>query len=198
MPDAFALHPRLLRIHEVLSQRPGRPAQVEGAPARAAVALVFRAAGEDVELLLIRRAERVGDPWSGQVALPGGRYSLGDTSLLETAIRETWEETAVDLRAAGRAIGALDELHPRTAVLPPIVVSPFVFALSDALPLALSEEVADAFWVPLRTLQDPAVRMESEVRPRGEIMRVPSLVVRDQIVWGMTERILQNLLRLIA
>lgn len=194
MPDASSLHPRLQRIHTALVARPGRPARVEGTPARAAVALAFRDAGDDVELLMIRRAERQGDPWSGQVALPGGRFDPSDPTLLDTAIRETWEETSVDLRVMGRALGTLDELHPRTPVLPSIVVSPYVFALTGMPELALSGEVAEAFWVPLATLQSPSVRRESEVSARGQVWRVNSLVVREHVIWGMTERILQSLL----
>jgi hypothetical protein len=60
--------------------------------------------------------------------------------------------------------------------------------------LALSGEVAEAFWVPLATLQSPSVRRESEVSARGQVWRVNSLVVREHVIWGMTERILQSLL----
>ncbi|HET9512400.1 MAG TPA: NUDIX domain-containing protein, partial [Gemmatimonadales bacterium] len=48
-------------------------------------------------LLLIRRADRDGDPWSGQLGLPGGRKSPADADLLSTAIRETFEEVGIDL-----------------------------------------------------------------------------------------------------
>jgi 8-oxo-dGTP pyrophosphatase MutT (NUDIX family) len=50
------------------------------------------------KLLFIKRADAVGDPWSGHMAFPGGRYEVGDQSLLETAVRETREETAIDIR----------------------------------------------------------------------------------------------------
>ncbi|MCA9764471.1 MAG: NUDIX domain-containing protein, partial [Gemmatimonadetes bacterium] len=57
---------------------------------QAAVALLLVPAPD--RLLLIRRADRLGDPWSGHLALPGGRQEPADASLLETAIRETAEE----------------------------------------------------------------------------------------------------------
>ncbi|GMV09816.1 MAG TPA: CoA pyrophosphatase [Gemmatimonadaceae bacterium] len=193
--DPRLSHPLLRRLAGVLATTPGLPAEDDGAPARAAVALTLRpTAGEGAEILLIRRAERVGDPWSGQIALPGGRWSPNDESLLRTALRETWEETGIDLAATGIVLGTLDELRPRTATLPPIIVTPVVVALGDPPPLVLSEEVADAFWVSLDVLRDPALSRESPVQVRGATWRVPSFVVGEHVVWGMTERILRQLL----
>jgi hypothetical protein len=64
------------------------------APGRAAVAIVLRDVEDGPQVLLIRRAEHVGDPWSGHMAFPGGREDPEDESLLATAIRETREELA--------------------------------------------------------------------------------------------------------
>src|SRR3989442_10873051 len=86
------------------------------------------ARGGGLEALFIRRAQRADDPWSGQVALPGGRRDAGDADLFATAVRETREETGIDLAGAER-LGRLDDLYPRTPTLPPVVVRPFVFAL---------------------------------------------------------------------
>jgi 8-oxo-dGTP pyrophosphatase MutT (NUDIX family) len=63
----------------------------------AAVALVL--VPHPDSLLLIRRAERSGDPWSGQVGLPGGRRDPDDATLLSTAVREAVEEVGVHLPA---------------------------------------------------------------------------------------------------
>lgn len=188
-------HPLLRRLAGTLAERPGAPAAEDGNPARAAVALTLRPTGEAaVELLMIRRAEREGDPWSGQIALPGGRWSPNDESLLHTALRETWEETGIDLAAQGMILGTLDELRPRTATLPSIIVTPVVVALDQPTSLLLSDEVAEAFWVPLDLLREPATSQESSVHVRGATWRVPSFVVREHVVWGMTERILRQLL----
>lgn len=164
----------------------------------AAVALVLRPlAHDDCELLLIRRAMRDGDPWSGQIGLPGGRYDHTDDSLVTTAVRETMEEVGLDLRRHGRLLGALDELRPRTPVLPPIIVRPFVYALGDAVPpLVFSDEVAEARWVALSALFVPEARVETSVTVRDIRMRVPAIVHEDFTVWGMTERILEGLHRL--
>ena len=67
------MEPLLTRLEQSLRDQPGRPAELDGEPARAAVLIAFREDRGESELLLIRRAVREGDPWSGQIALPGGR-----------------------------------------------------------------------------------------------------------------------------
>lgn len=198
-------HPLLPPLAADLRARPGRLESDEGNPARAAVAIILRAApapdesrvtNSDVsglEILLILRATRDGDPWSGQVALPGGRRDPDDATLQDTAIRETLEETGLDLGTQGLVLGALDELRPRTPVLPPIIVTPFVAIAPVVAPLTLSDELADAFWVPWSTFADPARVDESTVQVRGASWRVSSYSVGERVVWGMTERMLRQL-----
>ncbi|HEX5580313.1 MAG TPA: CoA pyrophosphatase [Gemmatimonadaceae bacterium] len=175
--------------------RPGALADAGPDVRRAAVALVLRpdpAGGLD--LLFIRRAEYPGDPWSGQIAFPGGRQEPEDDTLRETAIRETREEVGLDLLAGGLVLGALDELHPRTPVLPPIVVRPYVFATGATAHLYPSDEVAAAFWVPLDALRAPDATFEATVVVRGEERRVPGLRHLEHVIWGMTERIFRDFL----
>ena len=62
----------------------------------AAVAIV-RAAVPDDSILLIRRAEREGDSWSGHWSFPGGRREPEDPDLLHTALRELEEECGIRL-----------------------------------------------------------------------------------------------------
>ena len=191
--DARAL---LARLDASLAERPGVRVTVDESVRLAAVLALFRIAGDgELELLFIKRAEYEGDPWSGHVALPGGRHEPHDATLEDTAIRETQEELGVDARAFGHVLGALDDLHPRTPVLPPISVRPFVAVLDREVPLALSSEVAAAFWVPLRALLDPDTAVEATIVIRGEERVVPSYRFGDYTIWGMTERILSGLLR---
>ncbi|PYP12488.1 MAG: CoA pyrophosphatase [Gemmatimonadetes bacterium] len=177
--------------------RDHRPQVADAPDARpAAVALVLLEGEQGLEILLIRRAERADDPWSGQIALPGGRYDCGDRDLEATAIRETREETGVDLSGAER-LGVLDDLYPRTPALPPVVVRPFVFALARRSPLVPSDEVQRAFWLPLQRLTDPAVRREVTLTVQGVERTFPAyLVADDALIWGLTERILTPFLHL--
>ena len=184
----------IVRLTESLRRVPGAPAARDGDPASAAVAAILSPTGDDLELLLIRRAEREGDPWSGQIALPGGRRSALDDSLEATARRETHEEIGWDLSAGGALVGQLDELRPRTAVLPSIVVTPFVYFSNTRPALRPNEEVAEVIWAPLRMLGAPELQGEREVNVRGATWRVPSYLVSGHVVWGLTERIVRQLL----
>src|SRR5213083_2071285 len=156
----------------------------------AAVAVILHDGDEGLEALFIHRAVRAGDTWSGQIAFPGGRREAGDMDLRASAIRETLEEVGVDLSGA-ELLGVLDDLHPRTPVLPPVVVRPFVFALTARPPIVLSPEVQDAFWVSFRALQDPGTRSEMIVDHPGIPRRVlPAYALGNRVIWGMSERIL--------
>jgi len=163
----------------------------------AVVALVLLDGPQGIEILLIKRAERADDPWSGQIALPGGRYDVGDRDLEATAVRETREETGVDLSGAER-LGVLDDLYPRTSALPPVVVRPFVFALARRAALVPSDEVQRAFWLPLGRLSEPGVRREVTLTLRGAPRTLPAYLVDDELIWGMTERILTPFVDLVS
>jgi 8-oxo-dGTP pyrophosphatase MutT (NUDIX family) len=161
---------------------------------RAAVAIVL--APDPDSVLLIRRAEREGDRWSGQLALPGGRWSPGDADLVATARRETAEEVGVDLSTRPVA-AALDDLAPRTPALPPILVRPFLFTLPAAPALTPNGEVSAAWWVPLDRFQGPGVYGPVEYGRFGTTLRSVGYRLDIGVLWGMTERILTPLIDLL-
>jgi 8-oxo-dGTP pyrophosphatase MutT (NUDIX family) len=163
--------------------------------ARAAVALVV-VPGPDA-LLLIRRAERPGDPWSGQMGLPGGRSSLADADLLETAIRETREEVGISL-LPGELIAALDDVAPRSPHLPPLMVRPFLFVLPRRPVVIPNEEVADHLWVDWDALVHPDSYRPFTIRLGEALREFPAYHVSPVPVWGMTERILAPLVELLS
>lgn len=186
-------HARPLTLAEAIAERvAGAPPIEVDEPGLfwAAVALIL--APDPDALLLIRRAQRSGDPWSGHMGLPGGRRNPGDSDLLETAIRETAEEVGVSLERA-HLVGALSDVAPRTPVLPPIAVRPFLFRLPARPALLLNQEVAVADWVPLAAFV-PDARQDVAVEVAGSTRTVSAFVTPHGIVWGMTERILSELI----
>ena len=186
---------RLTDLAERLSAL--EPRAVED-PARRQAAVAIVLAPDPDRLLLIRRAEHPRDPWSGQMGLPGGRREAIDRDLVATALRETREELGLDLSGAPLA-GALDDLAPNTPVLPPIVVRPYVFLLHQAPEaFTLSGEVQYARWVELAELSRPEIYRPYAFEHLGVRMSRPGYHLGDDVVWGMTERILTPLLRLLG
>ncbi len=174
------------------SRRPVRVEKAQAIPAAVAVVLTPGAAG-GVDLLLIKRAVVKGDPWSGQIALPGGRRDPADEHLLATARRETREETGIDL-AQTALLGELDDLFPRTPTLPPVVVRPFVFGLDERPDVAENSEVDLHVWASLTRLKSSA--QSREVMVRGQALEVPAYVIGPHVVWGMTWRIITPIIDL--
>ncbi len=159
----------------------------------AAVAAVLRDRPSGAEVLLIRRAESEGDPWSGHMALPGGRYDPLDPSLIATAERETREEVGLDLARQGSLIGPLEPL-PAIArgKHVGITIAPFVYALEHESELAPNHEVEEALWANLGELDTRATTIHWT--RDGEDLVLPAWDVDGRIVWGLTYRMLQTLL----
>lgn len=201
--EALLADPDILKLRAALSSQAGRGSEDEDGVRRAAVALIFRSgtAGESSgspELLFIKRADYPADPWSGQVAFPGGREEPGDLSLADTAARETREETGIDLMRDGTFIGTLDDLRPRINRLPDVIVRPYVVLLERYEPLVLSNEVALAFWIPLEALKAADSWRETPILARGVQINTRAFHHDGHIVWGMTERILEQMLAILA
>ena len=197
--EALLAHPDIARLVHALSQTPGRTVADEPNRRWAAIALTIRMgeAGEP-ELLMIKRADHVGDPWSGHVAVPGGRMDPSDADLTFTAMRETLEETGIDLARVGRILGTLDDVAPRTPYLPPISIRPFVVAAASQLRVTPSAEVASYFWVPLSAIRDQGAWSLRSVLVRGSPTQERTFVYREHIVWGLTERVLRQLVQRIG
>lgn len=168
-----------------------RPLQLEPKERHAAVALMLRERSRGLELFVIKRAEKVNDPWSGHMALPGGGREPDDKDAYDTARRETLEEVGIDL-AEGRFLGRLDDMGPRAAGRQ-LVVSTVVVAI-DAEPRWLQDqEVAEAFWVPLEQLVESNVEI-----PDFPGTSWPAFTYEDRyVIWGLTHRILTQLWALI-
>jgi 8-oxo-dGTP pyrophosphatase MutT (NUDIX family) len=183
--------PRLSRIERALADRGRTAIDPEPGRAQAAVALVLRAR-DDLELLLIRRAERPGDPWSGHIALPGGRRGAGDADLATTAFRETREETGISILDGGRVLGRLGVLTTPSR-LPSVEITSFVAAVPADITLSLDPvEVVDAAWIPLSVLRSVEAASEHRFERAGEQLAFPSIVHGAYTIWGLTHRILMD------
>ena len=193
--DRLASHPIVVRLMRALAENPARVIEAEEPVRRAAVLLVLRAQSDgEPEVLLIKRADAEGDPWSGHIALPGGRMEPTDGDLAVTAVRETWEETGIDVARDGRLLGQLDDLRPRSPLLPPIMIRPYVAIVRAGVEIVPSLEVASAFWVPLSALRQEAAWGMGLVEAHGKPLSASVFRHGEHTVWGLTERVLRQFL----
>ena len=158
-----------------------------------------RGLGEGPEVLLMKRVVRAGDPWSGQISLPGGRMEPEDDDLLATAIRETHEELGVALHESAEVWGELEPLRARArGKIVPLDVSPFVF-LAHGRPRfhVPGDEAEDAFWFPLRQAASGSLDVPYYLEHEGQRLKLPSWSFEGHTVWGMTHRILSGLIALL-
>ena len=186
--------PDLEQIREGL--RGYRPRLIGPAPNRASVAVVLRTRdGVPPEILFIERARKAGDPWSGQMAFPGGRLEPADGSTRDAAERETLEEVGLSL-AGAEPLGQLDDLEGRHAGRPAgLVISAFVYHHHDPGELRPNHEVAEALWFPFFALAEGERHVEYTHPAVGE-RTFPGIVVghpERHVVWGLTYRFVEVL-----
>ncbi|MDH5663869.1 MAG: CoA pyrophosphatase [Candidatus Bathyarchaeota archaeon] len=157
----------------------------EGQDAEAAVALLLKTVDQDLKVLFVKRTENPADPWSGQMALPGGKRDATDQSLKQTVVRETLEETNINLLDRCRFLGVMETLTstPR----PEMKILPFIVLLEHEPSIKLNEELERFVWI----------SPEELVRHRGTVKfsfgEFPAYIVGNIVIWGLTYRILENL-----
>ena len=172
-----------------------RPPRVVAAPTHARRAAVALVVGPGDQILFIRRAERLGDPWSGHMALPGGRVDPEDADVIAAAVRETQEEVGLALQREAHLLGHLDELASPPRLLPAtLVVHPMVFAIDHLPPLLPNEEVARTYWFGLDRFLSGEGRGTMSWPLRGSPVRLPVVHLEDANIWGMTLKIVDDLL----
>ena len=184
-------------VHDAL--RLSKPARVEEPMAtRAAVAAVLRGKEEDLELLFMRRAEQEGDPWSGHISFPGGRAEPGEEDPLQTAVRETEEETGIDLGRDAELLGPLDEIRAMARGRPMnLSIAPFVFRLLRSVDGTPNHEVVSLHWLLLERLLDEECRSTMEYEHEGTTLELPCLRIDELVIWGLTYRMFDNLRQLV-
>jgi 8-oxo-dGTP diphosphatase len=157
--------------------------------ADAAVALLLKSVDRVLKVLFVKRVENPADPWSGQMALPGGKRDAKDQNLKQTIIRETLEETNIKLLDRCRFLGVIEPL--RSTRRPEMKVLPFVVILEHEPSIKLNEELEGFVWVSLEEL----VQHKGTVKfSFGEF---PTYIVGNTIIWGLTYRILEKFVHIL-
>jgi len=144
------------------------------------------------ELLLMKRADYPGDPWSGHISFPGGRVEPSDATPLEAAKRETLEEIALDLSDA-EFLGRLNDL-PTIGGLPELVIRPFVFLLPELPTLHLNDEVSSTHLLPIDVLLSNEGRSVFHFTHGDNDYTLPCVDFDGQRLWGLTLLFVDDLL----
>ena len=166
---------------------------------RAAVAITVRSGVSGPEILMIQRAVRQGDPWSGHMGFPGGRKDESDASDMACAKRETREEIGFDLDIYGELVCQLSDVNTGwRADRPEMLVAPFVFKVGSTPVFELNHEVDDTLWVPLSFLLNDANRSRHQWDWRGEVLESDAFTFDDRLIWGLSLMMIDELLQIIA
>lgn len=154
--------------------------------ADAAVSLLLKESDEEFEILFVERVENPVDPWSGQMAFPGGKRSSEDRNLMQTVVRETLEEAHINLLDRCRFLGTMTTLT--SGQKPEMEVLPFVFVLQHEPAIELNRKELERFiWISVEEL------FQNEGSVKFEFGEFPAYVVSNNVIWGLTYRILKNL-----
>lgn len=173
---------------------PGQNPIPDEAIPQAAVAIILREFAGNPELLVIQRAENPRDHWSGHLALPGGRASVADESLIATAAREVAEEVGIELSLDADFLGQLRSISPSNPRLPAIRVTPFVAIARAPFELRLSHEVGAAFWASVPDLRRTGRSDTMEFSLGESTFQWPAYPSEKGPIWGITERIITDFL----
>jgi 8-oxo-dGTP pyrophosphatase MutT (NUDIX family) len=167
-------------------------AHSENAKRNAAVAMIISDHHQHgLSALFIKRAEHPGDPWSGHMAMPGGRNEPEDESFQHAAMRETMEEVGITLHP-DQCIGRLHDLYGGRLKEHRMAVSAFVFHLPDLPQITPNYEVAETVWVPLEFMRHPSNTSPYRFNLDPEARDFPSFVYNSYTIWGLTFRIIAN------
>ncbi len=186
-------------IKDCLAAQPSVSIDFNSPGRRAAVAVVLVPNEFDTQALFILRAAKKGDPWSGQMAFPGGHYEAGDDNLRVTAERETREEVGLDLTKVGHYLGEFSPVKANPRGNMDMLVVPQVFSL-EAKPEGLQPnyEVADILWGDLGKMLDRQLLTHSSFPQFSRSAVFPGYQVGDEVVWGLTFRMLNDFFSLLV
>jgi len=188
----------VISVGEILNRLEGHQPEIDprASPRRAEVALVLdgSAADHDPSIIFIQRSPSPDDPWSGQMAFPGGRREDSDLEAGDAARRETREEIGLELRPA-QPVGRLGDLQGRHGGRSAdLVISCFVYAVDTVPALKPNYEVSEIVQIPLSRLLDPDLRTSVRYEAAGDKMFPGIFLAQDdaRVIWGLTYRFLMQ------
>jgi 8-oxo-dGTP pyrophosphatase MutT (NUDIX family) len=155
----------------------------------AAVALLVKCEEENLKFFLVKRAEVLGDPWSGDMAFPGGKRCEEDQSLFDTVYREVMEETMINLKDT-EFLGAMRPIN--SSVRPDMMIQPLVYRVFDEPVVKLNQELTKALWASIDEIKENRTKDVVKNWKNIDIFKV-----QGETVWGLTYRMLNQFIQLL-
>jgi 8-oxo-dGTP pyrophosphatase MutT (NUDIX family) len=183
---------RLEQVRTDLEHRVRRQIDVGPPLLRAGVLIPVFLRQDRAEILFTRRTDTV-LTHKGQISFPGGQHETTDASLVQTALRETYEEIGL----SPSRVSVLGELDDVFTAVSRFVITPIVGQVAggiDDLTLA-PDEVRSIFTVPVDRLLDDRIHTTQSRTFDGHSYRIHYYAIEDDVVWGATGRILYQFLK---
>ena len=180
------------QIRNILSSRQRRVIEHHLLSHAAVLVPLFKKGG-NCHLLFTKRSDQV-KYHKSEISFPGGAVDEEDKELVNTALREAYEEIGLK-ESDVQIIGVLDDYVTITE----FIVTPIVGFFPYPYPFKVSEiEIAELIEVPLSSLLDEACFSEREIFRGGQNEVVDSYQYEKHVIWGATARILKQFLDLIT
>jgi 8-oxo-dGTP pyrophosphatase MutT (NUDIX family) len=176
-------------LRQFLASRQKTRLSGRGLTEAAVLVPVFGKAGE-YHILFTQRSDQVMHH-KGQISFPGGARSEVDASLLDTALRESWEEIGLEAKDV-EILGELDDTPTTTSSFN---ISPFVAFIPYPYQFTLNPyEINGIFSVPVSALLHKAKRGEGRYTFDNEVYFGCSYEYEGRVIWGATAQIVQQFL----
>jgi 8-oxo-dGTP pyrophosphatase MutT (NUDIX family) len=177
------------KLRQALASRQKVRLSCRGLTEAAVLVPLFRK-DEEYHILFIRRSEKVAYH-KGQISFPGGTRSEDDRSLLDTALRESWEEVGLE----AKDVEILGELDDTPTAISSFNVSPFVAFIPCPYNFKLSsDEIDEIFSIPVSVLLEKADRGEECYTFDNEVFVGYLYEYEGKVIWGATARIVHQFL----
>ena len=177
-------------IRQVLARHSKRSI-VEPSMARAGVLVLVYPKDGQAHVLFNKRSEHV-DKHKGEIAFPGGGWESSDATILDTALRETWEEMSID-PADVTVLGELDDI----VTISDFVVTPYVGAIPGGYDFRPNIEVAEVVEVPLEAILNGRNLRDDTRLVNGTVQRRATYAHDGHLIWGATGMILEGFVRIL-
>jgi len=182
------------RIRRILSQREKQTIVVTDAPlAPAAVLVPIYERNGEYWILFTKRTQKV-EHHKGQISFPGGARDDGDRDLVDTALRETFEEIGVQPEHV-ELLGELDRIGTLTSnflITPFVGIIPYPYEFTIA-----TNELEELVEVPISALLDNNNYREESHVYEGRTYVASFFEYKGKVIWGATARILKQFLDLV-